>query len=92
MNNVTGLTDITKTAIFIINVTQGVNIEDYNKQLGIFSAKAFLKGLRFMVQDYIMGGLITQRSAKEWVSGWQSGIFDLVQQGDFFLGTDKDLD
>jgi len=49
MNNVTGLTDITKTAIFIINVTQGVNIEDYNKQLGIFSAKAFLKGLRFMV-------------------------------------------
>lgn len=92
MNNVTGLTDITKTAIFIINVTQGVNVEVYNRQLDIPSATAFLKGLRFMVQDYIMGGLITQRTAKEWVNGWQSSIFDLVQQGDFFLGTDKDLD
>jgi hypothetical protein len=92
MNNVTGLTDITKTAIFIINVTQGVNVDVYNRQLDIPSATAFLKGLRFMVQDYIMGGLITQRTAKEWVNGWQSNIFDLVQQGDFFLGTDKDLD
>ena len=29
MNNVTGLTDLTKTAIFIINVTQGINLDVY---------------------------------------------------------------
>lgn len=69
-----------------------MNVEVYNRQLDIPSATAFLKGLRFMVQDYIMGGLITQRTAKEWVNGWQSSIFDPVQRGDFFLGTDKDLD
>ena len=62
MNNVTGLTDITKTAIFIINVTQGINIDNYERQLEVSSPKGLLKGLRFMVQEYIMGGLITQRS------------------------------
>jgi hypothetical protein len=39
-----------------------------------------------------MGGLVTQRAASDWFTEWQSPIFDLVQQGDFFLGTDKDLD
>ena len=64
----------------------------YQAQLDIPSPRGFLKGLRFMVQDYIMGGLVTKRPASDWFSGWDSPIFDVVQQGDFFLGTDKDLD
>jgi hypothetical protein len=49
MNTVTGILDMTKAAVFVINVTRGVNIEQYERELEISSPKVFLKGLRFMV-------------------------------------------
>jgi hypothetical protein len=49
LNNVTGLLDQTKTAIFVINVTKDINIMDYERKLGIPNVKAFLKGMRFMI-------------------------------------------
>lgn len=49
LNNVTGLLDQTKTAIFVINVTKGINLIDYERKLGIPNVQAFLKGMRFMI-------------------------------------------
>jgi hypothetical protein len=78
LNTVTGITDMTKAAVFVINVTRGVNLEVYERELEIPSPKVFLKGLRFMVQEYIMGGIMTKRPASDWINGWNSKIFDLV--------------
>ena len=47
-NNVTGIMSPFKAAVFVINVTAG--IEDiFKHSLGIPSAAGFLKGLRFMI-------------------------------------------
>lgn len=37
MNNITGISDVTHAAIFFINVTRGINLEQYEKQLGILN-------------------------------------------------------
>jgi hypothetical protein len=44
-----------------------------------------------MVQDYVMGGMTRTDGASQWLFGIQSSIFNLVSQGEFFKGNDKDL-
>lgn len=44
-----------------------------------------------MIQEYVMGGIQTQQEADLWLFGFQSDVFDLVSQGDFYDGNDKDL-
>ena len=53
--------------------------------------KALLKAIRFMVQDYILGGLTQTKDAKSWLYGSSSQIFDTVSKGDFYSANVKDL-
>lgn len=48
--------------------------------------------MRYMVQEYLLGGLTTQGSVKDWL-GSQEATFmtEILSDGDFFEGTDKDL-
>lgn len=90
-NNITGLIDQTKSAIFVINVQNGNNLDVYQKQFGVTDAKVLLKVFRFMVQDYILGGLTQTKDAQSWIYGSASSIFDTVSSGDFYKGNVKDL-
>ena len=38
-----------------------------------------------------MGGFSTSQNVDFWLYGFQSNIFDLISQGDFYAGNDKDL-
>lgn len=38
-----------------------------------------------------MRGLITTQTVNSWVYGFNSTIFDIISQGDFYAGNDKDL-
>jgi hypothetical protein len=63
-NNITGLMSQQRASIFIINVTKGGDsIDYYNRLLGVQNSKALLQGLRYMVQQYIMGGLYSTEGA-----------------------------
>lgn len=77
-NNITGLIDQTKSAIFVINVQNGNNLDVYQKQFGVTDAKVLLNVFRFMVQDYILGGLTQTKDAQSWIYGSASSIFDTV--------------
>jgi hypothetical protein len=49
INNITGLIDQTKAALFIINVQNGRYLDLYQKGFGVEDARVLLKVLRFMV-------------------------------------------
>lgn len=92
-NNITGLFSPQKSSIFIVNVTEGdpTSLDFYQTTLGIPDATGFLMGLRYMVQEYLLRGLVTTRPAKDWFEGFSSDIFSIVSQGDYYAGNDKDL-
>lgn len=92
-NNITGLFSPQKSSIFVVNVTEGdpTSLDFYQTTLGIPDATGFLMGLRYMVQEYLLRGLVTTRPAKDWYSGFSSDIFSIVSQGDYYAGNDKDL-
>ena len=48
-------------------------------------------GLRYMVQDYMMGGIAFNSTIDNWLGGFDSNIFLFASQGDFYQGADKDL-
>lgn len=83
-NNITGILGQQRASIFIINIMAGKNIDYYSRLLGVDSSASFFKGLRYMVQNYIMGGLTTKQPANYWLFGYQSNIFQLISEGDFF--------
>lgn len=62
MNNITGITSEDKATTMIINVTAGLNLTDYEANLQITSASNFLLCLRYMVQEYLIGGLTVEKN------------------------------
>jgi len=61
-------------------------------QLKITSSTGFLKGMRYMVQEYLMGGLTSTMTVTEWMNGFETDFYDTVMEGDFYIGNDKDLE
>ena len=90
-NNITGILGQQRASIFIIKMMAGKDVDYYSRLLGVQSSAAFFQGMRYMVQNYVMGGLTTTQPANLWLYGYQSPIFQLIAQGDFFAGNDKDL-
>ena len=73
-NNITGINDDILGTIFVINVGNGQNLTDYEKQLQIPSSANFLLNMRYMVQDYLFGGLTQSGSINQWL-GSQNADF-----------------
>jgi hypothetical protein len=44
-----------------------------------------------MVQEYLMGGYRTTNTIDSWLNGYTADFYDIVTQGNFYQGNDKDL-
>lgn len=91
MSNITGILSEDLLTIFLINVTQGRNITDYQNNLHVTNINNFLLSLRYMVQEYLLGGLTTTKPIQTWFDGYDADFFDMISDGDFYQGNDKDL-
>lgn len=56
-NKVTGLMTEDRAALFVVNVLNKLQPGYYEKLYGLKSADAFLGALRYMIQEYVMGGI-----------------------------------
>jgi len=91
MSNITGILSEDQSTIFVINVSDGRNLTDYQNNLLIPKADNFLYCLRFMVQNYLFGGATSEKSINEWLMGYEETFFHEISQGNFYQGNDKDL-
>eukprot|EP00347_Sterkiella_histriomuscorum_P017232 403350176 len=91
LNNITGITTDEKATIMVINITAGNNISTYTDNLKIKNAQNFLTCLRYLVQNYLLGSPIIEKSANDWIKGYKADFINVVTAGDFFQGNDKDL-
>ena len=83
-NNITGITNEDLATVFIINVSAGRNLSDYEKNLQIKSSQNFYMALRYMVQEYLMGGLLQESTVDTWLTGFDADFYNIVSDGDFF--------
>jgi hypothetical protein len=77
--------------MFVIKVSRDENVPQYQTQLLISSAPQFLLNMRYMVQEYLLGGIVSSMTADKWLAGFDADFFDIVSQGDFYAGNDYDL-
>jgi hypothetical protein len=90
-NNITGIFNEDAATIFVINITKGYNLTEYKDLLQVTDASTLLLGFRYLVQEYLLGGLTSEMTVNQWISSYDADFFDIISQGDFFLGNDKDL-
>jgi hypothetical protein len=76
-NNITGILSDQAATIFTIKVMQG-NDTQYNNSWNIKNSSSLLLGMRYMVQEYILGGLTTRKTVDTWYKGFTADFFDIV--------------
>ena len=84
-SNITGLYSEHAAAVFAINVTQHKNIDSYNDKFKIQSSEKLLIGLRYLVQNFFMGGMTMTIPVPFWINGYEADfITSMTQGGDFY--------
>lgn len=91
MSNITGILSEDLATVFVINVSDGRNLTEYQTNLHIPSTQNFFQVLRYMVQNYLLSGFTAENSVNEWLNGYTADFFDEVADGNFYQGNDKDL-
>lgn len=83
-DKVLGLSNEHQAAIFVTNITNGYNITEYSAQFYVDNAKDLLDQLRYHVQDFLLQGVTTTKTAKQWIEdGYTANFMDLIGEGDF---------
>jgi len=97
-NKGTGLTNVAKAQTFITYIEKNnkTMIDAYAKQFSLKdgdTVKQFYLVLRWMVQEYLMGGMRSSGDLATWLSPSEYDPMYIMGQGDFYEGqNDMDLD
>jgi len=51
-----------QAAIFVINISNGLNITDYNNKFLVSDSELLLLSLRYLTQDFFLGGFLVSKT------------------------------
>mmetsp|Transcript_9644 Transcript_9644/g.9315 ORF Transcript_9644/g.9315 Transcript_9644/m.9315 type:complete len:155 (+) Transcript_9644:1138-1602(+) len=88
-----GLLNQFQASLFIVYISQGSQeqIDAYNSKFLVSDSFQLFTALRFLVQDYFMGGVLTTADIDSWIFGIPNSFIDIMSTGEYLEGADFDL-
>mmetsp|Transcript_33877 Transcript_33877/g.24932 ORF Transcript_33877/g.24932 Transcript_33877/m.24932 type:complete len:322 (-) Transcript_33877:362-1327(-) len=93
VDSLQGLMNQYQATLFVVNVSSGAQewVDAYESKFLVDDAELLLLALRYMVQDFLMGGAVVTAPIEQWITGMDFDFVDIIKDGEFLEGTDKDL-